>query len=111
MARRAQVFRIDAKMNFDEFENLARLYVVGALEDGEEEAFQEARQDFGERADVLIAEFRQLNLFCALPPAASAAPGHQAQAPAGHPEIDERGRTDGDRLSNHDPNGDWEGQA
>ena len=26
-------------MNFEEFENLARLYVVGAIEDGEEEAF------------------------------------------------------------------------
>ena len=46
-------------MNFEEFENLARLYVVGALEDGEEEAFLEARQDFGARAEELIAEFRQ----------------------------------------------------
>ena len=53
-------------MNFEEFENLARLYVVGALEDGEEEAFHEARQDFGERAEELIAEFRQLNSVFAL---------------------------------------------
>jgi anti-sigma-K factor RskA len=53
-------------MNFEEFENLARLYVVGALEDGEEEAFQEARIDFGERAEDLIAEFRQLNSVFAL---------------------------------------------
>jgi hypothetical protein len=54
------------KMNFEEFENLARLYVVGALEDGEEEAFQEARQEFGTRAEDLIAEFHQLNSVFAL---------------------------------------------
>jgi hypothetical protein len=53
-------------MNFEEFENLARLYVVGALEDGEEEAFQEAREDFGDLAEELIAEFRQLNSVFAL---------------------------------------------
>ena len=53
-------------MNFEEFENLARLYVVGALEDGEEEAFQEATQDFGEQAEEMIAEFRQLNSVFAL---------------------------------------------
>ena len=53
-------------MNFEEFENLARLYVVGAMEDGEEEAFQEAREEFGDRAEDLIAEFRQLNSVFAL---------------------------------------------
>jgi len=53
-------------MNFEEFENLARLYVVGALEDDEEEAFREARADFGDRAEDLIAEFRQLNAIFAL---------------------------------------------
>jgi hypothetical protein len=53
-------------MNFEEFENLARLYVVGALEDGEEEAFQDARQEFGERAEGIIAEFHQLNSVFAL---------------------------------------------
>jgi hypothetical protein len=53
-------------MNFEEFENLARLYVVGALEDGEEEAFHEARQEFGRRGEDLIAEFRKLNSVFAL---------------------------------------------
>jgi hypothetical protein len=53
-------------MNFEEFENLARLYVVGALEEGEEDAFIEARGDFGERAEAVIAEFRQLNSIFAL---------------------------------------------
>ena len=53
-------------MSFEEFENLARLYVVGAIEDGEEEAFQEARKDFGDSAEEVIAEFRQLNSVFAL---------------------------------------------
>ncbi len=53
-------------MNFEEFENLARLYVVGALEDDEEEAFREAREAFGDRAEALIAEYRQLNSVFAL---------------------------------------------
>jgi len=53
-------------MNFEEFENLARLYVVGALEDGEEEAFQEARRDFGDQGEEMIAEFHQLNSVFAL---------------------------------------------
>ncbi len=61
-----ELFEYDNRMNFEEFENLARLYVVGALEDGEEEAFQEAREDFGNRAGALIAEFRQLNSVFAL---------------------------------------------
>jgi hypothetical protein len=91
-------------MNLEEFENLARLYVVGALEDGEEEAFHEARQDFGERAEEIIAEFHQLNSVFALslrphPPhpdtkrkllqaiRQSMHPGHQAE---------------GEPLGNHD---------
>ena len=59
-------FEISKNMSFEEFENLARLYVVWALEDGEEEAFQEARADFGERAEEVIAEFHQLNSVFAL---------------------------------------------
>jgi hypothetical protein len=53
-------------MNFEEFESLARLYVVGALEDGEEDAFMGARKEFGDRAEQIIAEFRQLNSVFAL---------------------------------------------
>lgn len=59
-------FESSKKMSFEEFENLARLYVVGAMEDGEEEAFLEAREDFGERAEEVIAEFHQLNSVFAL---------------------------------------------
>jgi hypothetical protein len=66
-SRYASVFEKEAPpMNFEEFENLARLYVVGALEDGEEEAFREARAELGDRAEEVIAEFRQLNSVFAL---------------------------------------------
>ena len=43
-------------MNFDEFQNLARLYVIGALEDGEAEEFENARKAFGPSAEDFIAE-------------------------------------------------------
>jgi len=99
----ANVLNYRKKMNFEEFENLARLYVVGALEDGEEEAFQEARQDFGDRAERLIAEFRQLNSVFAL--SLCPHPPHpdtkrkllQAIREAMHGG----GRPDGDSLTNH----------
>ena len=53
-------------MNFEEFENQARLYVVGALDDAEMAAFEEARQEYGERAELLIQECRRLNAAFAL---------------------------------------------
>ena len=43
-------------MSFDEFQNQARLYVIGALEPEETEAFEEARKDFGQKAEDHIAE-------------------------------------------------------
>jgi hypothetical protein len=43
-------------MSFDEFQNQARLYVIGALEPEETEAFEEARKDFGQKAEDYIAE-------------------------------------------------------
>ena len=48
-------------MNFDEFENQARLYVVGALDDGETAAFQSARARYGARAEAFIRECQRLN--------------------------------------------------
>ncbi len=42
------------------------MYVVGALEEGEEDAFADARAEYGERAEAVIAEFRQLNSVFAL---------------------------------------------
>jgi hypothetical protein len=43
-------------MSFDEFQNQARLYVIGALEPEETEAFEEARKDFGQKAEDYIGE-------------------------------------------------------
>jgi hypothetical protein len=43
-------------MSFDEFQNQSRLYVIGALEPEETEAFEQARKDFGQKAEDCIAE-------------------------------------------------------
>ncbi|HWM25842.1 MAG TPA: hypothetical protein VNP98_13550 [Chthoniobacterales bacterium] len=43
-------------MSFDEFQNQARLYVIGALEAEETEAFEVARKHFGQKAEDYIAE-------------------------------------------------------
>ena len=47
-------------MSFEEFENKARLYVLGALEEEETAHFQAARKEFGERAEDFIKECRKL---------------------------------------------------
>jgi hypothetical protein len=43
-------------MSFEEFQNQARLYVIGALEQDELEAFEQARKDFGQKAEDFIGE-------------------------------------------------------
>ena len=43
-------------MSFEEFQNQARLYVIGALEPEETEAFEQARKDFGQKAEDHITE-------------------------------------------------------
>ena len=48
-------------MNFEEFQNQARLYVIGALEAQETEAFELARKKFGRKADDYIAECYSLH--------------------------------------------------
>ena len=53
-------------MNFEDFEHLARLYVVGVLDDEELEQFREARREFGERAEDYIRECRNLSAAFAL---------------------------------------------
>lgn len=53
-------------MNFEEFENQARLYVVGALERDEFDEFATARREFGDRAEAFINECRKLNSVFAL---------------------------------------------
>jgi hypothetical protein len=41
-------------MNFEEFENGARLYVIGALDPEETETFEQARRQFGQKAEEAI---------------------------------------------------------
>jgi len=43
-------------MSFDEFENQARLYVIGALEPEETDDFEKARRQFGQKAEDSIAK-------------------------------------------------------
>jgi hypothetical protein len=43
-------------MSFEEFQNQARLYVIGALEPEETEEFERARRQFGQRAEETIGE-------------------------------------------------------
>jgi hypothetical protein len=43
-------------MSFKEFQNGARLYVIGALEGAELEEFERARKEFGQKGDDFIGE-------------------------------------------------------
>ena len=43
-------------MSFEEFENRARLYVIGALEADETEEFEQARTQFGQKAEETIGQ-------------------------------------------------------
>ena len=43
-------------MSFEEFQNRSRLYVIGALDPQELEDFEDARKDFGQRAEDYIGE-------------------------------------------------------
>jgi hypothetical protein len=43
-------------MNFNEFQNQARLYVIGALEPEEIEQFENARQQFGKKGEDFISK-------------------------------------------------------
>ena len=48
-------------MSFKEFKNRARLFVVGALDADEMAEFEEARREFGEKAEACIAECHSLS--------------------------------------------------
>ncbi len=48
-------------MSFEEFQNRARLYVIGALETDETEEFETARREFGTQAENFIAECYDLH--------------------------------------------------
>ena len=48
-------------MSFEEFQNRARLYVIGALEPEETEAFEQARKAYGQQAEDFIVECYNLH--------------------------------------------------
>jgi hypothetical protein len=48
-------------MSFEEFQNRARLYVIGALDDSESREFEEARSEFGQKAEDFITECYRLH--------------------------------------------------
>ena len=48
-------------MSFDDFQNRARLYVIGALEPEETDEFEQARKTFGQQAEDFIAECYNLH--------------------------------------------------
>jgi len=43
-------------MNFEQFQNQSRLYVIGALEPDELDEFEKARKKFGKKADAFISK-------------------------------------------------------
>ena len=43
-------------MNFEQFQNQSRLYVIGALEPDELEEFEKARRKFGKKAEDFISQ-------------------------------------------------------
>ena len=43
-------------MSFEEFQNAARLYVIGALEPEELAEFEKARKQFGQQAEDYVAD-------------------------------------------------------
>jgi hypothetical protein len=48
-------------MNFEQFQNQSRLYVIGALEPDELEEFEKARRKFGKKADDFISKCYSLH--------------------------------------------------
>ncbi len=48
-------------MSFEEFQNRARLYVIGALEPDETQAFEEARKQYAQQAEDFIAQCYDLH--------------------------------------------------
>jgi hypothetical protein len=47
-------------MSFEEFQNHARLFVLGALDASEMKVFDQARTQFGEKAEEVIRECHEL---------------------------------------------------
>jgi hypothetical protein len=48
-------------MSFEEFQNRARLFVIGALDPDETDDFEAARRQYGQRAEDFISECYSLS--------------------------------------------------
>jgi hypothetical protein len=48
-------------MSFEEFQKRARLFVIGALDPGENREFENARKKLGQKAEDFIAECYELH--------------------------------------------------
>ena len=48
-------------MSFEEFQDSARLYVIGSLEPAEARAFEKARKKFGQKGEDFIAQCYSLH--------------------------------------------------
>jgi hypothetical protein len=48
-------------MNFEQFQNQSRLFVIGALEEEELEEFEKARKKFGKKAEDFITKCYDLH--------------------------------------------------
>lgn len=48
-------------MSFEQFQKLARLYVIGALDSDEIDEFEQARKKFGRKAEDFITECYSLH--------------------------------------------------
>ena len=64
-------------MTYEDFQHLARLFIVGSLDEDEMDAFHAGRKAFGARAEAFLAECHDLNAIFALslrpmPPSARA---------------------------------------
>ncbi len=53
-------------MNSEDFDSMARLYVLGALDDDETADFERLRHDMGQQAERVIQECERLNSMFAL---------------------------------------------
>ncbi len=53
-------------MNSEDFDSMARLYVLGALDDDELADFERLRHDMGQQAERVIEECERLNSMFAL---------------------------------------------
>lgn len=53
-------------MSYEEFQQLARLFVIGALDEDEAQQFLIGRKTFGRQAEAFIKECRKLNAIFAL---------------------------------------------